>query len=174
VNDEDKTCVRPNINDDWGNAISNNILRAGKHYVSFQYCTGDKLNLFLGVMRPGQANRNARNHPLHPKFYQNFSPTHDNNNSIKCCMHNPCTGLTLSSNWRMSEIPGDNVVYSVPVGSDGDIGMLLDLEEGSLSIYKDGRKLGVMKYGLAGPYCWVVSMLDRDSQVTIKRGTIPS
>ena len=50
--------------------------------------------------------------------------------------------------------------------------MLLDLDEGTLSVYKDGRKLGVMKSGLAGQYCWVASMWNGTS-VSIKRGTIP-
>ena len=52
------------------------------------------------------------------------------------------------------------------------IGMLLDLDEGTLSVYKNGRKLGVMKRELAGHYCWVVSLRNR-SQVTIKRETVP-
>ena len=51
------------------------------------------------------------------------------------------------------------------------IGMLLDfLDEGTLSVYKNGRKLGVMKRGLAGQYCWVVSMAV-GTRVTIKRGS---
>ena len=57
-------------------------------------------------------------------------------------------------------------------GSD-TIGMLLDLDEGTLSVYKNGRKLGVMKRGLAGHYCWVISLLG-GGQITIKRGTVPA
>ena len=53
------------------------------------------------------------------------------------------------------------------------IGMLLDLDEGTLSVYKNGRKLGVMKRGLAGPYCWAVSLY-RETQASIKRETIPT
>ena len=49
---------------------------------------------------------------------------------------------------------------------------ILDLDEGTLSVYKNDRKLGVMKRGLAGHYCWVVSLLE-GSQVTIKRETVP-
>ena len=51
------------------------------------------------------------------------------------------------------------------------LGMLLDLDEGTLSVYNNGRKLGVMKRGLAGHYCWVVAMTG--TQVSIKRGTVP-
>ena len=57
-------------------------------------------------------------------------------------------------------------------GSSNTIGMLLDLDEGTLSVYNNGRKLGVMKRGLAGHYCWALS-LQPGSQVTIKRGKVP-
>ena len=53
------------------------------------------------------------------------------------------------------------------------VGMLLDLDEGTLSVYSNGRKLGVIKRGLAGQYCWVVTM-SAGSQVAIKRGTVPA
>ena len=55
-------------------------------------------------------------------------------------------------------------------GSTCKIGMLLDLDEGTLSVYKNDRRLGVMKRELAGQYCWVASMIG--AQVTIKRGSV--
>lgn len=36
------------------------------------------------------------------------------------------------------------------------IGLLLDLDQGTLTVYINGRKLGVMKDGLTGEYCWGV------------------
>ena len=56
--------------------------------------------------------------------------------------------------------------------SGDELGMLLDLDEGTLSVYKNGTQLGVMKRGLAGPYCWVITLYERE-QFSIKRGTIP-
>ena len=69
---------------------------------------------------------------------------------------------------------GEKISLTTPssVGSSA-IGMLLDLDEGTLSVYKNGRKLGVMKRGLAGHYCWVVAFLP-GRQVTIKRGPVPA
>ena len=58
------------------------------------------------------------------------------------------------------------------MSSTDEIGMQLDLDEGTSSVYKNGRKLGIMKRGLAGQYCWVASM-HSGVQVSIKRGTIP-
>ena len=39
------------------------------------------------------------------------------------------------------------------------IGMLLDLDQGSMTVWKNDVKLGVMKaQGLSGPLCWAVCM----------------
>ncbi|EJK49548.1 hypothetical protein THAOC_31564, partial [Thalassiosira oceanica] len=38
--------------------------------------------------------------------------------------------------------------------SGDTVGMLLNLDEGTLTVYKNNRRLGVMKDGLSGPYCW--------------------
>ena len=55
------------------------------------------------------------------------------------------------------------------ISSPCKVGMLLDLDEGTLSVYNNDRRLGVMKRGLAGHYCWAVSM-SGDCQVTIRNG----
>ena len=54
--------------------------------------------------------------------------------------------------------------------SSGDtIGMLLNLNEGTLTIFKNNRRLGVAKDGLSGSYCWYATM-EEDSAVTIRSG----
>ena len=63
-------------------------------------------------------------------------------------------------------------------GSEGfnngdEIGMLLDLNVGTLSIYKNGRYLGILKDGLAGEYCWVATMWTHGIGVRIQKGIIP-
>ena len=166
----------------WSTALSNNILRAGKHYVSFQIDFGNSSHLLLGVMRPGEANPNASGSPLYPDFFQHFfrrlgHVEHNNNqNNINdCCMYYTMNGVSYSSNWSD---PTDDIISDrnweglENMSSNGEVGLLLDLDEGTLSVYKNRRKLGVVKSGLAGQYCWVVSMFS-GVQVTIKRGTIP-
>jgi hypothetical protein len=51
-------------------------------------------------------------------------------------------------------------------GEEGDtIGMLLDFDDGTLTIFRDEaaglERLGVMARGLSGEYCWAVSMWPR-------------
>ena len=54
------------------------------------------------------------------------------------------------------------------------LGMLLDLDEGTLAIYRDNRRLGVIKSGLAGEYCWGVCMTGTaTTTASIARGRVP-
>ena len=94
-------------------------------------------------------------------------------------MYGSASRKCLSSDWGGDSDDDEAVVESWDgsesmslLAGDGEIGMLLDLDEGTLSLYKNGRKLGVMKRGLTGPYCWVVS-LSEGVQVAIKRETLP-
>ena len=54
------------------------------------------------------------------------------------------------------------------------VGLLLDLDSGTLSVFKDGRKLGVMKEGLSGAYCWFVSSSEIKCTVKIERRMPPA
>ena len=63
---------------------------------------------------------------------------------------------------------------------NGELGLLLDLDEGTLTVYKDGTRLGVMMDGLSGEYTWVVEITaqangspDGQNAVRIERAHIP-
>jgi len=186
-NEGDKSCVTTNVPGNsttgyWGIALSNNILRAGKHYVTFDLTMGNEGTFWLGVMRPGQANQNARGAPIFPEFFHNFSRymVHgEDNNDVQCCMYNIYSGFCHFGDWGDSNHSESRRDWEgmETMRSDCEIGMILDLDEGTLSAYKNGRFLGVMKRGLAGPYCWVASIykgeVGKSSRVTIKRGSIP-
>lgn len=50
------------------------------------------------------------------------------------------------------------------------IGMVLDLDKGTLDVYKNDRRLGTMMSGLAGEYCWVVSLLSVSGEISVTIG----
>ena len=59
------------------------------------------------------------------------------------------------------------------VFGDGDVaGLLVDLNEGTLSVYKNGRKLVVAKDGLAGEYCFFAKLY-AGGEISLERGTPP-
>ena len=191
---EDKSCARRIRNDGWGVAFSNNILRAGKHYVIFKIQEepfDPLLSAQIGVMRPGQANKQAYQSPFSPLFFQNFSRSdtngnhHVNEDAINCCIFSTSSGDCNTSNWvdrsgkrlawGMRSRYGDDETFCMLAASghtcsEGRFGILLDLDEGTLAVYKDGQKLGVTT-GLSGQYCWVVTV-NTGVQATIERGTI--
>ena len=55
------------------------------------------------------------------------------------------------------------------VQRNAPMGLLLDLDEGTLSLYQNGRRPVPLKDGLSGAYCWYASVWNSDESLTIKR-----
>ena len=181
-----KSCIRRSSGNGWNTAFSNNIMKAGRHYVLFD---ASERAFLAGVMRPGiLRSRTSDNNPIqrdffnHQKYFQSKeSLIYNTNNSIHSCMYYGSDGACYSCHWHKGNV--DNSTRDITwrgsfipiIGCK--LGMLLDLDEGTLSVYKDGLSLGVMERGLVGHYCWVMSTLEgvggTGAQVAIKRGTVP-
>eukprot|EP01046_Picozoa_sp_COSAG06_P037556 COSAG06_NODE_4252_length_4429_cov_5.719169_2_plen_327_part_00 len=114
-------------------AASKAVMRAGRHYAQFTV-VGGGLMLF-GVIRPGwdvEGGMNAQR------------------------VYGHCFYYTVSG-YRFPG--GPNWEGSQPAHEEGDrIGLLLDLDQGSMTVYKNDERLGVMATGLSGEYNWAVSM----------------
>lgn len=52
------------------------------------------------------------------------------------------------------------------------VGLLLDLTEGTLTAYKNNRRLGLMMDGLTGVYSWSIHV-NEDHDVAIQRLVVP-
>ena len=138
---------------------------AGKHYVSYE--AHQETGLMLGVMRPGEAMQSASSSPLEPEFFLHFTRLERSvqyNNTVSCCMY--CSlGYCHSHDWRVCNTDRKAWHGMESLSGSFKVGMLLDLDEGTLSVYNNGTKLGVMKRGLAGQYCWVCIVARRNSTV---------
>ena len=53
------------------------------------------------------------------------------------------------------------------------IGLLLDLDEGTLSMYQNGQRLATLKDGLSGEYCWYAGVDSSSESISIERGLAP-
>ena len=117
-------------------------MRYGHSEVS---CPQGVVAVLLGLMRPGQANQKASNIPTSKHFYNNFSRRLGHgahNNKVHCCMYYTYGGVGYSSNWSgfdVDIIADRSWARSERMSSCGELGMLLDLDEGTLSVYKNGR-----------------------------------
>lgn len=155
-------------------AVSDHVMRAGKHYVTFT-CTDVGLQsdqpLWFGIVRPlKRCTANRTN------FFTPFCGNKVNRlralqcpewgeSNIHSCVYETINGQCKSTDWGFNtnedNIP--NVTNEAWEGMQtfegcGKIGLLLDYNDGTLTVYKNDIKLGFMKEGLSGAYCWMVTV----------------
>ena len=92
--------------------------------------------------------------------------------TVRVCNYNCRDGKVIWTDWER-ENTGFEEWEGMEASRSGDtVGMLLNLDEGTLTVYKSNRCLGVMKDGLSGSYCWCASVIEDDT-VAIKRSKHP-
>jgi hypothetical protein len=129
-------------------AASKAVMRAGRHYAQFTVMSG--LQMYFGVIRPGwdvEGGKQAYNVGGHCFYFTAIG--------CRCPQRHDWEGM------RNAMAKGDR------------IGMLLDLDQGSMTVYKNDERLGVMATGLSGEYSWAVS-LDRYGCVHIEPADAPT
>ena len=89
---------------------------------------------------------------------------------VHACEYNSEDGLCEYTNWAGEDGLDDWEGAEGFITGD-KIGMTLDLDDGTLTVYKNDRRLGVMIDGLSGSYCWYVSLTNKEA-VTIKHRRI--
>ena len=180
-------------------AISNHVMMTGKHYVTF-YVSGkndynDPTYLDFGVVRPikdwdkkdlGSFDPMCYNR-RHQKYRKPLlaEKNEEWGNDLHCCIYHSDNGMCFHSSWNdedkgeSDEWLGDEWEGMEPLEPVGDIynvkvGLILDLNSGTLSVFKDDRMLGVMKEGLTGAYCWYFCATWVTCDVRIERGMPPA
>ena len=115
------------------------VMRSGRHSAQFTVVAGR--NMFFGVVRPwGVPGVAVANIMKGHCFYYTAGTRHPGTHA-----------------WEgMQDAKGQ-----------GDrIGMLLDLDQGSMSVWKNGELLGVMQAdGLSGPLCWAVELYQGSARI---------
>ena len=122
----------------WRAAASKAVMRSGCHFVWFTVVGG--FNMVFGVIRPGWDVEGA-----------DEVSTADGH-----CFYYTNGGA------RFCEPGGEAWEGMQTAQEQGDrVGMLLDLDQGSMTVWKNDEKLGVMvAEGLSGPLCWAVEAID--------------
>ena len=154
----------------WSLALcSNHVMRSGRHFALFTMRVGRGSMAGIGVVRPVQIDESDFVDDAEPPFdpgrmseFREYlegkrtdrwgdSKVHIVNNYGSGSWHVWTSGRQYSS--RIAQI-----------------GLLLDLNEGTLSIHQNGRRMGVLKDNLSGEYCWYATVNCRAS-VSIQRGS---
>ena len=185
--EEDKTRVRPNGRDIGAAICSNimragkhTVLFQVNEYDD----PASSYGILCGIMRPTTKDITRfghcfiLSHDLSSFSLKDYGRLHGDKN-VDCCLLNTCTGNALIrkrwKEWEESELlamdeeqreQAERQNRCIPFDWKGKeetqetsfkIGMVLDLDEGTLDVYKNDRRLGTMMSGVIGEYCWVVT-----------------
>jgi hypothetical protein len=130
-------------------AASKAVMRAGRHYAQFTVVSFSLM--CFGVIRPGwdvEGGHDAIRGDGHC-FYATF-----------------WGGYCFPSGHNWEGMQGAE--------EEGDrIGMLLDLDQRSMTVYKNDERLGVMGTGLSGEYSWAVGVIGEGGSVRIEAAESP-
>ncbi len=129
------------------------VMRAGRHYAEFTIVQSGHCDLYFGVVRP----RDGAGEGMMGKLVAK---------SADHCLFYAFEGYRQ---------PGFHCWEGMERASSGDcIGLLLDLDEGSMTAFKNGKRLGMMQTsGLSGDYCWAVTLFLQGDSVRIEPAVTP-
>ena len=167
----------------WAAAIcSRHIMRAGKHYARFS-SRQSSLNVYMGLIRPIQG--------WDKKGLVNFKPSlEDHLDALlqertarwgDSTIHFLIFGESGGTVWKSDFInrasilhwEGQRNYHEHDRDVDTGTGLLLDLDNGTLTVYKGGLRIGVLTGGLSGVYSWMV-WTNRQIEFSIERGPVPN
>ena len=134
----------------WRAAAGKVVMRSGRHFASFTVVSG--VCMLFGVIRPGwdvEAGANAHTVDGHC-FYRTLDGARNPGNQ----------------DWEGTQGAQDQ----------GDrIGMLLALDQGSMTVWKNDARLGVAQAErLSGEYCWAVLVYDEGNSARIESAPAPA
>eukprot|EP00984_Skeletonema_dohrnii_P029817 scaffold20708_cov118-Skeletonema_dohrnii-CCMP3373.AAC.1 len=189
---------------------SDYVMTSGRHYAKFTVTSNDLwgedvFRFFysrLGIMRPiGLDSRITTRQQWCPiysplfsgnvlegSFAEHYRTDTDawGEGDVHCCLYYDFEGTCEWSNWDSQEEGThtdqrwDGMIGGSLVHDTREYGLLLDLDAGTLSMYKDDKCLGVMMRGLTGEYYWVANILahahgrPEQQNVRIERAPVPS
>merc|ERR1719221_205162 len=166
-------------------ALSNHAMRGGRHFATF-HISGDAFHVsapgFLvfhsvrvGIIRllPGWDKKGLDSfNPAAVLLSNDVSRdllaerTERWTSDVNCCVYDCYDGLRFWRGWtdrhgEQWEGGWKDWEGMESIRPAGTIGLQLDLDEGTLTVYKNGTRLGVMKEGLSGEYCWFTCVDNR-------------
>eukprot|EP01046_Picozoa_sp_COSAG06_P003938 COSAG06_NODE_158_length_21760_cov_36.036979_6_plen_319_part_00 len=138
-------------------AASKAVMRAGRHYAQFTVVSGRFMH--FGVIRPGWDVEGEQDAPYGGTY----------------CVDGHCFYDTYGGERCPECVPGLHDWEGMQTAEEGDrIGMLLDLDQGTVTVYKNDVRLGVMATGLSGEYSWAVALAGWHGSVRIEAAPAPA
>ena len=175
-------------------ALGDHVMRSGKHYVTFKRVGMSLMHppasVSVGVIRPIDLSKadlavgETEEEKFLPWDEKHYPSLADNNwtegwgedGKVDYCLYQTNGGLCFYGYWKNpSPAEDDETLKDWPgkdhISYDEECGLLLDLDEGTLAVYKAGKRLGIMKEGLTGEYSWFVMV--EGTGLRMERGDVP-
>lgn len=156
-------------------AASTCIMRAGRHYAAFALVSVVGPTARVGVMRPIRARHLESFDPVGPEACDLIRSERSSrwSGNVHACQYE-CLAGTCVWNDGERKLSDNGWVGIAGLGGACEVGLLLDLDKGTITVYNDNRRCGIMKNGLAGEYCFCVTQCSRlglkGDMVIIRRG----
>ena len=172
----------------WSTAMSGHVMRGGKHFVEFTVVGNERYfpSVHLGVSRPVSLTNgidleadwdplsvSSRNKPEISEKLKSQRTAKWGDRKVHCCDYLCYDGRCYWTDWDNENDSTLEWQGREGLRGSGTIGLLLDLDEGTLSVFKNGRRLGVMKDGLGGEYVWFVSV-GTSCKISMSKGIAPN
>ena len=176
----------------WSTAMTGHVMRGGRHFVEFAITNDEQIrNVQVGVIRPVsltdgidlEADWRGSVYPVcvsssyQPAIAEKLrlqSTDKWGDSNVHCCTYYCYNGRCDWTDWNNDDNASDwQGREGLGLGGSGTIGLLLDLDEGTICVFKNGRRLGVMKDGLNGEYVWFVSVSSACT-ISMSRGRAPN
>ena len=158
---------------------SNYVMVSGIHYAEFQIAAGTPS---IGIVRPiPNLDPDRYANDLFSFFYQSLSfdeflaaRTEEwGSGNVHLCQYITSSGQMSWTSWAGERQLGVTWRGTERCITGDTASMLLNLDKGTLTVYKNNRRLGVMKNGLSGLYCWYATLTGDEKVVTIREGKAP-
>ena len=162
---------------------SDHVMRSGRHFAAFSGLPSsfeDSGSIDFGIVRPIQINKSDFADgelkvfsPMMMKFREYLRGRRTErwgDSTVHCC------AVSTTRYFRWYDWTGNGECGSQISSFQHGVttGLLLDLDEGMLSIYQNGQRLAILKDGLSGEYCWFASAFRSDiSSMSIQRDPAP-
>ena len=155
---------------------SNYVMVSGIHYAEFHIAEGTLGKPHIGIVRP-MPNLDPASYAIERFAFFEGSLFDDllatrtdewGTGNVHTCFYITYNGRICWTNWDNVQQIGVDWEGMEGCNAGDTVGMLLNLNDGTLTVYKNNRRLGVMKDGLSGSYCWFATCYD-ETTVTIGR-----
>ncbi|EJK59319.1 hypothetical protein THAOC_20475 [Thalassiosira oceanica] len=159
---------------------SSYIMKSGAHYAEF-LITGT--TPCIGIVRPmpgldaGAYQKGGCSFVEDSRFSPDFLAQRSDewgNGNVHACEYYCGDGEKFWTDWVADHSEWEDWEGMEDCETGDIIGMLLNLVEGTLTVYKNNRRLGVMKDGLSGSYCWYAGVSQDGDTVAIIRAHLPT